>query len=79
MGQQKEKKLNFWGPITKGGNKNFLGSPGPITNWYESYYTMSFNKVLKHFSNILRGLTRGIWIFFHFCDLAEVAIIHKTV
>jgi hypothetical protein len=42
---------------------------------------MSFNKVLKHFSNILRGLVRGIQIFcfLHFCDVAEVAIIHKTV
>ncbi len=42
---------------------------------------MSFNKVLKRFSNILRGLGRGIQIFcfLHFCDVAEVAIIHKTV
>jgi hypothetical protein len=42
---------------------------------------MSFNKVLKYFSKILRGLARGIQIFcfLHFCDVAEVAIVHKTV
>jgi hypothetical protein len=42
---------------------------------------MSFNKVLKHFSNILRSLVRGIqiFVFLYFCDVAAVAIIHKTV
>jgi len=79
-GPTKGKILNFWGPITKGGKK-LLVSPGLTTNQYKSHYTMSFNKVLKHFSNILRGLARGIQIFcfLHFCDVAEVAIIHKTV
>jgi hypothetical protein len=53
-----------------------LGSPGPTTNEFESYYIMWFNKVLKHFSNILRGLARGIQIFcfLQFCDVAEVSI-----
>ncbi len=74
-------KIELLGSHHKQEKKNLLGSPGPATNKYESYYTMSFDKVLQHFRNILTGLARGtqIFCFLHFCDVAEVAIIHKTV
>jgi hypothetical protein len=68
------------GPITKG-LITFCAPQAPQQINMSHTTLCHLNEVLKHFSNILRGLTRGIQIFclLHFCDVAEVAIIHTTV